>query len=230
MLKSLMEIRISNVQFFFFFFFFRLVSSFSLSKYLCANVGQIQIVNGGHRRSLGQRMQMLWIFGQQTFFRVDAIAVARRWCRHLAFGRHSMHVTDTAIMANVRIVVGAHSLDYLFAFSVRFVAHMSASANGVLVVNGVYVVDVILHGQIQRRINEECEHCQTAQNQNGNVQCEIFVRQVGEAECVDENVVWHECPEYVQNEQRFEEEEPSEAVNGTIWCWGRRVFGHGESV
>lgn len=201
----------------------------SLSKYLCANIGKIQIVDGGHRSSFGQRIQMLWIFGQQAFCLIDAITIARVWSGIFAFGQHSMNVTKNRIVPNI-LVVAAFSNNFLFTFLVCLVASVGASTDGVLVANGVHVVDVILHGQIWRWIDEKCEYCQTAQNQNGDVQGEVFVRQIREAKCVDENVAGNECPKYVQNEKRFEKKEPGETVNGTIWCWGWCVLCHGNHV
>lgn len=133
-------------------------SFISLSKYLCAHIGQIQIVDGRHRCSFGQRIQMFRVFGQQTFRLIDAIAITGHWCRRFALGLHSMNVTESRIVPNV-VIAATLSGDFLFAFLFRFGTNVRASPNGILIADGVRVIDVILHGQIRWGIDEEGEYC-----------------------------------------------------------------------
>lgn len=143
-------------------------SFFSLSKDVRTNIGQIQIVHGGHCRSFGQRIQMFRILVQQTFGPIHTIAEAHGRCCRSTFGGHSMDFTETRILPNIR-VAAVSPIDFLFAFFIGFAAHVCASPNGVLVADGVHVVDVILHGQVRWWVNEKCEYRQAAQHQNGNV-------------------------------------------------------------
>lgn len=201
-----------------------------LAKHSRTNIRQIQIVDGRHRFPFGHHIQMISLLRQQTFRLVCAIAIAiGHWYIHsnwLIFGSTLlMQFAKNRLLPNGFVAIQCR-FDLIFTLQSRSPAHMGATTNSILIVNGVRIVQIDLHGQIQRRIDEKGEYCETAENQNRNVQSEIFVGQIGEAECVDEYVIGYECPQHVQNEQCFEEQKPGESVNGTIWCWCRCMFGH----
>lgn len=81
------------------------------------------------------------------------------------------------------------------------------------------------HRKRQRWINQEREESKPHQHQNRNEQGKILIRKVGQTEPVQDRG-GDECPEYVKDKQRFEQQEQTESVDGTGRRWSWSVFRH----